>query len=678
MLRIGAVAPIDHSVTTVQLAADDPSGATVPDLAVVLLSIRGAAGANAALEGLAAHTPLRPGADVTVIMSGAVVDDPDEVDLMDPASAAAVVALDELGPMADTVLANSTTDWVLVLSDDVVLTDGWLDPLLEASATDPSGMIAAPILEGLATDPSSPMAAGRGVCLLVPGFVVRGGVVPPLQRVPDVRLQTLPALGRSAVNRPRVRSFDVFDTLIARRCIEPLRVFELVEERAGVPGFARARREAELSVLRLGPFDLDTIYAALPGFLAVPETELARLRDLEVRVELEQTIPVAEHLAEVSAGDVLVSDMYLGPRIIRELLAKAGLERELALVVTNGGKHTGEIWPELAAAVEVVEHLGDNQRSDVETPTEHGIAARRTTRHQPTEIERWLIGSGLPQVGQLCRELRLGTWSPDPDVRAAQLVQSQANFPLMLVASAMLARLAERLDRRSVLMSSRDCHLWDPLFQQVADRLGIACRSRYFYTGRLPRTQPSSHYLRYARELFTDDALVVDICGTGWSLSRLAGDLGVTGLPVFLLHHMPKVAAQEDAAPSLETCDFYSAVPATARGVRSIHLEMANTAAHGTVHDVRYVAGSVVPVFAEDRRPQPIRELVLAQERTFRTGIAMLSSYSLDDVRQLGDDALEQVLLRLYQELSASTDLARLYGADFAAEHDEAADLLGL
>jgi hypothetical protein len=42
-----------------------------------------------------------------------------------------------------------------------------------------------------------------------------------------------------------IRGFDVFDTLIARRSVEPRRVLCRLEQRAGLPGLAAARLAAD-------------------------------------------------------------------------------------------------------------------------------------------------------------------------------------------------------------------------------------------------------------------------------------------------------------------------------------------------------------------------------------------------------------------------------------------------
>ncbi|HEY3234379.1 MAG TPA: hypothetical protein VGJ84_06665 [Polyangiaceae bacterium] len=48
---------------------------------------------------------------------------------------------------------------------------------------------------------------------------------------------------------PLVNSFDVFDTLLARRCVEPRLLFLHLEARAGLPGLAAGKKRGRSSFL---------------------------------------------------------------------------------------------------------------------------------------------------------------------------------------------------------------------------------------------------------------------------------------------------------------------------------------------------------------------------------------------------------------------------------------------
>jgi hypothetical protein len=46
-----------------------------------------------------------------------------------------------------------------------------------------------------------------------------------------------------SASKPEINSFDIFDTLVARRCVLPDEIFRLVERRTGYSGFAEVRKK---------------------------------------------------------------------------------------------------------------------------------------------------------------------------------------------------------------------------------------------------------------------------------------------------------------------------------------------------------------------------------------------------------------------------------------------------
>src|SRR6218665_2361886 len=58
----------------------------------------------------------------------------------------------------------------------------------------------------------------------------------------------------------RIQSFDLFDTLVARHCYDPLSVFKNVEAKSGVVGFAARRHAVEMSMFGRKTYGLDDIY----------------------------------------------------------------------------------------------------------------------------------------------------------------------------------------------------------------------------------------------------------------------------------------------------------------------------------------------------------------------------------------------------------------------------------
>ena len=128
-----------------------------------------------------------------------------------------------------------------------------------------------------------------------------------------------------------MRTFDIFDTLIARRCVTPEAIFQIVEKEMGLTGFTRVRRQAEKAISR-GEYTLNDIYAEVVrmGFCSFEVGKA--LENAEIATEIDQVIGIRENLDKVSDGDILITDMYLPRPVIEALLAKVGLGKKVAIV----------------------------------------------------------------------------------------------------------------------------------------------------------------------------------------------------------------------------------------------------------------------------------------------------------------------------------------------------------
>ena len=189
-----------------------------------------------------------------------------------------------------------------------------------------------------------------------------------------------------------LRTWDIFDTLIARRCIYPNLVFQIVERASKVNNFAQARATAErIAASRKTNYNIDDIYAELQRMTGASKNLCDALKKLELDVEFDQSIPITENIRQVKAGDVLISDMYLPEEFIRRLLAKAGLIAPVEVVITANGKSSGRIWKQFAAQGAAVFHTGDNENVDVKNPRLEGLESFLSNLSQPTPIEQYII-----------------------------------------------------------------------------------------------------------------------------------------------------------------------------------------------------------------------------------------------------------------------------------------------
>jgi hypothetical protein len=466
----------------------------------------------------------------------------------------------------------------------------------------------------------------------------------PVEAVPEATRDTLPA----------VRSFDLFDTLVARRCVDPHAVFRAMEHRAACPGFAADRIAAEATLYGT-PYTLDDIYARLAQQRALDAAETARLRDLELAIEREVAFPVARHCAEFAPGDIIVSDMYLPHGFLHEIVQNVCGLSAARMFVSADGKRSGRIWPIVRDACIPTEHVGDNAVTDLQSAQVAGIAARLTTITRRTAIEAELAASGYEPLANLVREARLRLWAPDPAVRDVQRLQLQANLPLLFVATLQLVELAERHGWRRVLFSGRDCFLWTELYRAMEPLLGGAPAASYFHTSRIARAHPSPDYLAYFKALRAGEpAVVVDICGTGWSLNRLIGHADDPPPDIYLVHHLDLPAVRQDyethapvAAPRSPLCCIHRGINDHENEV----LEELNRAPYPLLQDMAATRTGFRPVFFPDDATPHMRAALAQHHAAFRSAVALLHAMRAEEVAamQRGDHAA--MIARIYRDL---------------------------
>ncbi len=239
---------------------------------------------------------------------------------------------------------------------------------------------------------------------------------------------------------------------------------------------------------------------------------------------LTELYPIAENVARVRPSHVIVSDYYNRPDA-EKAYAVTGLKNEL--IVTDGDKASGKIWPSL-------KHLkwyhGDNPHSDLKMPQQFGIPSELVEQSKLTAIEQHLFNNGMQGLALACREARLTTWHPK--FRALQLLQIQANFPIMVLAAVALHAFAVKCNARVLLMSARDCCLWTELQNDVKRLLGDQYDVEYFPSSRVCRNVPSPRYLQELNDRLAKGAVIVDVGGTGKSIARM---LKSSAAPGFLI-----------------------------------------------------------------------------------------------------------------------------------------------
>ena len=324
---------------------------------------------------------------------------------------------------------------------------------------------------------------------------------------------------------PAVQTFDLFDTLVARYCVDPLAIFHSVEAKARADGFARLRQSLEADLWRSGNYTLDDVYMKLAEATGWPDRLIERLKMLELAEEWDNLFPIQEMVARVRHDDLIISDMYLPHSFLRKIVEeKCGLPG-LTIHLSNHGKHHGTIWPTILATHRILRHHGDNHHSDVAQAHKAGIDAEYVTISGWSTGETILCSVGLAEFAKAVRKARLTSFSFDRTARQAQLAQFDSNIPLLIVASMLLIRRANALQADTLLMCGRDSNMWVHLLRWM---LGLSPRNlavHYLPSSRDLFLAESPAYAAYFSRLRGQRTIIADVSGTGRSPSHFIASM---------------------------------------------------------------------------------------------------------------------------------------------------------
>ena len=135
---------------------------------------------------------------------------------------------------------------------------------------------------------------------------------------------------RKEIENHEVISFDMFDTLVMRKTLFPIDVFEIVGRRAQKEGIIinnfksfRIKAERECVVNHGNIYD---IYESLQNITKISDREKERLIGIEIETEKdvlvrrEKMAEMLEYAIKLGKKVCIISDMYLPEKILREVL----------------------------------------------------------------------------------------------------------------------------------------------------------------------------------------------------------------------------------------------------------------------------------------------------------------------------------------------------------------------
>lgn len=322
---------------------------------------------------------------------------------------------------------------------------------------------------------------------------------------------------QSRINEYDVISFDIFDTVVMRRCWQPEDIFytverEICKEKGIAVHFAEERRQAEKVCYRTVTkyFNLNLIYEELGKKCGISRQEQEEIKEKELEAE-QRYLTVRKEVAEAmryarQAGKkvILTSDMYLGRKQIERLLHLSGIDEYDDIYIScdiRRDKYRGEIWDYLKIKYQSKKllHIGDNEIADVKTPSAHGIgvyhiaSARKLTEISgiTAELESGKRTEGDQLLLGLFAERAMNSPFALSETKGKLKVSSMYDFgylfygPLVLNFLLWLVRESRKKQIDTLLFVSRDGYLLERLYRKIAEKEKLQTPEPvYFFSSR--------------------------------------------------------------------------------------------------------------------------------------------------------------------------------------------------
>lgn len=314
--------------------------------------------------------------------------------------------------------------------------------------------------------------------------------------------------------RVKLVSFDIFDTIIARRCGPPASIFRLVEKKVRDRNLLEAHRHFDSERIQAeqrarhhkGGRDvtLEEIYAELNCLWCLPEVVLRQIIGIELETERENLFAIPGGIAMVDATRksgkrlAFTSDMYLPQLFLRDVLEEFGLINDgEALYVSSAwgaSKADGRLYQvlleqEKLPAREVL-HIGDSLHADFQNARKAALNARHLDRGTLNRFESALAvaeascSDGVAKLAGIARLARLETDCSGRQAIPARFGASVAG-PLLTLYAEWVLRTASNRGIKRLFFLARDGEALMRICQVLAPAMGLeALQLRYLYGSR--------------------------------------------------------------------------------------------------------------------------------------------------------------------------------------------------
>lgn len=321
-------------------------------------------------------------------------------------------------------------------------------------------------------------------------------------------------------------SFDVFDTVISRKVLDPIGIFYKVQEMMKADGsfppslvckYPEIHKNTEMIIREYYrkskdirhsdnlEISLDEILERIGGVYGLTDVQKDNLRNWEIDIEIENTIPLPKQIELIrkylAEGDkvILISDMYLPKNVITRMLEKADpLLAELPLFLSN---EYGVLKVHKSLYYEVYKtfepfydfkkwiHYGDNVDADQNAARRCGINTRLIQAPKFNDIQNRLVRYVGSYDGYLVAALQ-SRICMDCVSKEEQFVASYVTL-LMVPYIDWVLRDAVRRGYQTLYFISRDGHPLKRIADAIIEERNLDIKTKYFYASRRAWRIPS-------------------------------------------------------------------------------------------------------------------------------------------------------------------------------------------
>lgn len=329
------------------------------------------------------------------------------------------------------------------------------------------------------------------------------------RKVLDMRNNSLLAEIKEYVESADLVCFDIFDTLITRKVLHPVDVFQLTEDLAKSRSiwsedFKNSRIRAEQMAYEQSASrqaTLKDIYAVLAAELRLTPKQTEDMMSLELEAERLVAVPrtdvrdLVTELYQSGKKLLLVSDMYLTAEQLRPLLAACGYPNDLPIVVSceeGKSKGDGSLWKKVVQehpGARIV-HIGDNPHSDYNNAIAAGVNAFLIPNPAERFTKEKLFSClGVYDDGSFGNSLLLGTLINEILYNHAFDAEYDNNRLAQLWLGPVFAKfsrwLAHNEDDCLLLFVTRENYILRPMYLAYCESAGIVPRPNCdFYASR--------------------------------------------------------------------------------------------------------------------------------------------------------------------------------------------------